>query len=177
MALLPEKIYMVTQPYDQTVTVPANTILVVSFTSSGASQSLDNLNGDASKDFTLTLDIENATETLFCTEINSGKASTYTSEVINPVLHTNEYAKLKELIDELDTVIAGKISGGANYSITINNKTLVSESLSSLEAMRERYVKRANALWAKMNGQNVSGNGKPIKSMTVFKPHNRWGLR
>ncbi len=177
MALLPDKIYMITQPYDQLVTVPANTILVVSFTSSGQSQSLDNLSGDTSEDFTLTIDMDYAQETLFCTEVTNGKASTYTSEVINPVLHTSEYAKLRDMIAELDEVIASKISGGANYSITINNKTLVSESLSSLEAVRERYVKRANALWGKMNGENVSGNGKPIRSMTFFRPHNTWGLR
>lgn len=91
-------------------------------------------------------------------------------------MHTNEYAKLKGMIDEIDQVIAVKISGGANYSITINNKTLVSESLNSLESMRARYVKRAHTLWAKMNGVNVSGNGKPIKSITVFKP-NTWSTR
>lgn len=176
MALLPEKIYMVTQPYEFTVMVPAKTILVVSFTSSGLSTSLDNLQSDTSKEFFLPLAISTASEMLFCTQITNNNVSTFTSEVINPVLHTSEYAKLKQMIDEIDAVIANKISGGANYSITINNKTLVSESLNSLETMRERYVKRANALWAKMNGLNVSGNGRPFKSITVFKP-NTWRTR
>ncbi|HCI4682149.1 hypothetical protein [Klebsiella pneumoniae] len=176
MALLSEKIYIVSNPYDLAVTLPARTILVVSFTSSGQSISFDNLQSDTSREFTLTLEIDTASETLFCTQITNNSVSTFTSEVINPVMHTNEYVKLKGMIDEIDQVIAVKISGGANYSITINNKTLVSESLSSLESMRERYVKRANALWAKMNGINVSGNGKPIKSITVFKP-NTWSTR
>lgn len=170
MALLPEKIYLVTNPMDLTVVVPSQTILVISFTTSGISTSLDNLQGSTSKEFTLTLELSTAQEMLFCTQITNGLASTFTSEVINPLLFTSEYAQLKRMIDEIDTVIANKIAGGANYSITINNKTLVSESLSSLEAMRDRYVKRANQLFSKMNNMNTSNGGKPIKSITVFRP-------
>lgn len=170
MALLPEKIYMVSNPMDLTVLVPAATILVISFTSSGKSTSLDNLNGSTSKEFTVVLDMSTAQQLLFCTKMSNGQASTFTSEVINPLFYTSEYSQLKEMISEIDQVIANKIAGGANYSITINNKTLVSESLSSLESMRERYVKRANALFLKMNGGTFSNGGKPIKSITVFKP-------
>jgi len=170
MALLPEKIYMVSNPMNLAVVVPAATILVISYTTSGQSQSLDNLTGSTSKEFTVALDMSTAQELLFCTQISNGQASTFTSEVINPALFTSEYGQLKNMISEIDQVIASKIAGGANYSITINNKTLISESLSSLEAMRERYVKRANSIFVKMNGGTVSGNGKPIKSITVFKP-------
>lgn len=170
MALLPEKIYMVSNPMDLTVLVPAATILVISFTSSGKSTSLDNINGSTSKEFTVALDLSTAQELLFCTQLSNGQASTFTSEVINPLLYTSEYSQLIQMIGEIDQVIANKIAGGANYSITINNKTLVSESLSSLESMRERYVKRANALFVKMNGGTLSNGGKPIKSITVFKP-------
>lgn len=176
MAVLPEKIYMVSNPYEQPVILPEKTILVVSFTSSGKSISLDNLQSETAKEFTLPLAISTASEMLFCTQISNGTVSTFTSEVINPVLYTSEYAKLRQFIEEIEAVIANKISGGANYSITINNKTLISETLSSLEAMRERYVKRANALWLKMHGQPTSGNGKPIKSITVLKPKT-WSTR
>nr|WP_281959356.1 hypothetical protein [Enterobacter mori] len=170
MALLPEKIYLVTNPMVLTVVVPSQTILVISFTTSGISTSLDNLQGSTSKEFTLTLELSTAQEILFCTQITNGLASTFTSEVINPLLFTSEYAQLKRMIEEIDTVIANKIAGGANYSITINNKTLVSESLSSLESMRDRYVKRANQLFSKMNNMNTSNGVKPIKSITVFRP-------
>lgn len=91
MALLPDKIYLVSNPMDLTVKVPAATILVISFTSSGQSTSLDNLNGSTSKDFTVTLDISTASELLFCTQISNGQASTFTSEVINPLLYTSEW--------------------------------------------------------------------------------------
>ncbi|MGR5944898.1 hypothetical protein [Enterobacter sp. C4G1] len=170
MALLPEKIYLISNPMDLEVTVPPQTILVISFTTSGISTSLDNLSGSTSREFTVTLNLSAAQETLFCTQISQGQSSTFTSEVINPMLFTSEYAQLKQMISEIDTVIANKVAGGANYSITINNKTLVSESLSSLEAMRERYVKRANQLYSKMNNVSTSSGGKPIKSITVFKP-------
>jgi len=46
--------------------------------------------------------------------------------------------------------------------------------------MRERYVLRANELWGKMNGKPANGNGKPFKSITIFRDPNypnRWGIR
>lgn len=159
--------------------VPAKTILVVNFTS-GKNITLDNLQNESPKEFNLVLATEKASEMLFCTQITNGNASTFTSEVINPVLYTSEYAKLREQIAVLDEVIANKISGGAVYSLSINGKALLSESLSSLEAMRALYIKKANALWAKMNGQPTSGNGRPFKSITVFRDPNypnRWGTR
>lgn len=179
MSLLPDKIYMVSNPYDIAVMVPAKTILVVNFTS-GKNITLDNLQNESPKEFNLVLATEKASEMLFCTQITNGNASTFTSEVINPVLYTSEYAKLREQIAVLDEVIANKISGGAVYSLSINGKALLSESLSSLEAMRALYIKKANALWAKMNGQPTSGNGRPFKSITVFRDPNypnRWGTR
>ena len=178
--LLPDKIYMTSTPYNQTVLIPANTLLVVGYLTSGTSETLDNTASSSSTEFTLAIDISTANEKLFCTQITNGIASTFTSEVINPVKHTEEYSKLLKQIEELDAVIAVKVAGGGTYSITINNKTLVSESIDSLESIRNRYVKRANAIWAKMNGQNVSASGRPFKSITVFRDPNypiRWGTR
>lgn len=176
MALLPEQIYMVGNPYEYTVKLPPKTLLIVNFAQSGDSVKLDNSTETTEQNVVLTISTSTASEQLFCTQMTDGTVTTFTSEVINPALHTNEYAKVRSLIAEIDAVIEAKIAGGANYSITINNKTLVSESLSSLEAMRERYIKRANMLFMKMNGQATSGNGKPIKSITVFRP-NGWSTR
>lgn len=180
MAILPDTIYMGSNPYDYSISIPANTLFIVSFLSTGQSQTFDNTESDTEKDFTVTFDINNASEKLFCTTIINGIASTSNSEVIDPTKFTSEYAKLRTMISEIEAVIESKIQGGANYSITINNKTLVSESLSSLEDMRTRYIKRANALFARMNGEQTSGDTKPFKSVTVFRdPHypNRWGIR
>jgi len=177
--ILPEKIYALTMPYDHPVTIPANTTLVVNYLSGG--QSITLLNSDSvPKDFTLTLDISGGSEKLFCVVISGNKTSNFVSEVINPAKYTTEYAQLIKLIQEIDTVIEARVAGGGVYSTTINNKSLVSETLTNLENMRIRYIKRANALWASMNDQPVNGNGKPIKSVTVFRDPNypnRWGTR
>ncbi len=42
MAILPEKIYMVSNPYDYLVTIPAKTLFVISYVSTGNSITLDN---------------------------------------------------------------------------------------------------------------------------------------
>ncbi|EOI5775890.1 hypothetical protein ACMS0O_000993 [Cronobacter malonaticus] len=180
MAILPEKIYMVSNPYDYLVTIPAKTLFVISYISTGNSITLDNSNSDSEQPFTITFETNVASEKLFCTSITNGIASTSQCEVIDPTKHTEEYARIRKMIEEIEAVIEAKIQGGANYSITINNKTLVSESLANLEAIRARYIERANSLWAKMNGQPTSGSSKPFKSMTVFRDPNypdRWGTR
>lgn len=177
--LLPEKIYMLSVPYNQTVTLPASTTLVVNYLSGGNSVTLTNPDS-IPRDFTLTIDMSAPQDKLFCVEISGTKTVNFISEVINPTKYTTEYSRILKLIEELDEVIHQKVEGGGVYSTTINNKTLVSESLTNLENMRIRYIKRANALWAAMNDQPANGNGRPIKSVTVFRDPNypnRWGTR
>lgn len=177
--ILPEKIYMLTVPYDQTVTLPAKTTLVVNYLTGGASVTLTNPDSVA-REFTLNIDMDIPNDKLFCVQISGTKTINFVSEIINPAKYTNEYSQLLKMIKEIDQVIADRVAGGGVYSTTINNKTLISETLTNLENMRIRYIKRANALWASMNDQPVNGNGKPFKSVTVFRDPNypnRWGTR
>jgi hypothetical protein len=46
MAILPEQIYMVSNPYDYSVTIPAKTIFVISYVSTGQSITLIISNSD-----------------------------------------------------------------------------------------------------------------------------------
>lgn len=177
--ILPEKIYMLSVPYDQPVTIPANTTLIVNYLSGGQSVTLTNTES-VPKDFKLTLDMTGPNDKLFCVQISGAKTVNFVSEVINPAKYTSEYSQLIKLIEDIDEVIKARVAGGGVYSATINNKTLISESITNLENMRIRYIKRANALWASMNDQPVNGNGKPFKSITVFRDPNypnRWGTR
>lgn len=179
--LLPEKIYMTISPYDQKVMLPPFTTLTVNYLSTGNSITVSNpTNKDVEAVLTFTMD--SPLEKLFCVQIDTNKstASNFTSEIINPTKSTEEYAQLLSLIKDIDTVIEARVKGGGTYSVTINNKTLISESLTNLENMRIRYIKRANAVWASMNDKPANGNGRPFKSMTVFRDPNypnRWGTR
>lgn len=175
--LLPDKIYILSNPHNQDVTLPAQSTLIVSSTNTGTSQTITN-STDVSRDTVISISTDKATDKLFCTVI-SNTVSTFTCEVINPNLYTSEYSKLIEMINDIDTVIASKVSGGGVYSMTINNKTLVSENLSSLESMRTRYVQRANVIWGQMTGEPINAQGRPIKSITVLRDNysNKWGMR
>ena len=173
--LLPDKIYILSNPYNQDVTLPAQTTLIVSSTNTGTSQTINN-STDFSLDTVISISTDKATDKLFCTVI-SNTVSNFTCEVINPNLYTSEYSKLVEMINDIDTVIASKVSGGGVYSMTINNKTLVSENLSSLESMRNRYVQRANVIWGQMTGEPINAQGRPIKSITVLRDNYSRGMR
>lgn len=177
--LLPEKIYMVTNPLTITVSIPANSQLVINYLSGSASVTLVNASNSA-QDSSVTLSTELPNDKLFCVLISGSKTETFISEIIDPTKYTEEYAKIIKFIEEIDEVIKVRVAGGGVYSTTINNKSLISESLTNLENMRIRYIKRANSLWASMNDLPVGGNGKPIKSVTVFRDPmypNRWGTR
>lgn len=179
--VLPEKIYMTISPYDFYVRMPPHSTLVVNYLSTGDSTTIENI-ASTEEATLITFAITGANDKIFCILFDNAKGTNanFVSELIDPTKYTAEYSQLVKLINEIDEVIAVKIAGGGVYSTTINNKTLVSESLTNLENMRIRYIKRANSLWASMNDQPVNGNGKPFKSVTVFRDPNypnRWGTR
>ncbi|ENV5883840.1 hypothetical protein ACFIPR_003208 [Enterobacter kobei] len=86
-------------------------------------------------------------------------------QVEDPHNITKTYNMLVKIINEIDLVVDARLSGGGVLSTTINNKTLLNESLASLYKLRAGYVKRANAELGKINGSN---QGNPIKSYTNF---------
>lgn len=179
--LLPEKIYMTVSPYDQKVKLPPFTTLTVNYLSTGNSITVSNPT-NTEVEAVLTFTMDTPLEKLFCVQINTNNstAKNFISEIINPAKSTEEYAQLISIIKDIDAVIDARVKGGGVYSLTINNKTLISESLTNLENMRIRYIKRANAVWASMNDKPSNGNGNPFKSITVFRDPNypnRWGTR
>ena len=62
MALLPEQIYMVGNPYEYTVTLPPKTLLIISFAQSGDSVKLDNSTESTEQDIVLTISTSTASE-------------------------------------------------------------------------------------------------------------------
>lgn len=86
-------------------------------------------------------------------------------QVEDPHSITKTYNMLVKIINEIDIIVDSRLSGGGVLSTTINNKTLLNESLATLYKLRAGYVKRANAELGKINGSN---QGNPIKSYTNF---------
>lgn len=176
--ILPETIYMTSTPYPVSFKLPPNSTLFVNSLSTGSSTSFSNP-GNSESEQVLLIDQTTGQDNLYCILVSNGSNENFVSNVINPSSYTTEYTKLKDMIKELDAVIEDRVKGGGVTTLTINNKTLVSESLDSLESMRSRYIKRANTLWGLMTGTQNS-NSKPIKSITVLRDPNypnRWGTR
>jgi hypothetical protein len=183
--LLPEELYIPTNPTTISVIVPANTIVYLNSIVSGKGITLDNSDSNIPVSMPANIEFDGASDKLFCVAVRFKDGQgienySFITEIIDASKNTSEYAKLIEIINEIDEVIRVRMAGGGVYSTTINNKSLVSETLSSLENMRIRYIKRANAIWAKMNGLPANGDGRPIKSITVLRDPNypqRWGTR
>ena len=85
--------------------------------------------------------------------------------MIDPLEAATTYNQIIDIIKDIDNVIDARLQNGGVYQTSINNKSLMSETLAQLYAMRANYIKRANAELAKMKN-TVPDN--PIKSITFF---------
>ncbi len=85
--------------------------------------------------------------------------------VIDPLEAASTYNQIIGIIKDIDNVIDARLQNGGVYQTSINNKSLMSETLAQLYAMRANYIKRANAELAKMKN-TVPDN--PIKSITFL---------
>ncbi|MHC3292342.1 hypothetical protein ACXOER_05010, partial [Salmonella enterica] len=97
--------------------------------------------------------------------IKDGNQSVEHFQIVDPTNIANNYNQLMGILKDIDAVIESRLTGGGILQTTINNKTLISESLSSLYAIRAAYVKRINAELAKINKTNPNN---PIKSISRF---------
>lgn len=97
--------------------------------------------------------------------ISDGSMSVQLFTVKDPLEQANKINQLQELIDEIDMVIESKILGGGTTQLTINNKTLVTESAAVLYQMRQVYAKKLADEKARMRKVKT---GNPIKSITRF---------
>lgn len=97
--------------------------------------------------------------------ITDGSMSVQHFTVKDPLEAANKINQLQELIDEIDQVIEAKVLGGSTTTLTINNKTLVTESAEVLYRMRQIYAKKLADEKARVRKVKT---GNPIKSITRF---------
>lgn len=86
-------------------------------------------------------------------------------EVIDPKAISSNIKKLQDILNEIDVVVEARLKNDGVVTTTINNKTLVSESLSTLYQLRQHYKKRLADEMKKINKTNSS---PIIKSITTF---------
>lgn len=85
--------------------------------------------------------------------------------IVDPTDIATNYNQLMQILNEIDLVIELRLTAGGVVQTTINNKTLISETLSSLYAIRSSYVKRINNELSKINKKQPNN---PIKSISRF---------
>ncbi|CAI1549837.1 MULTISPECIES: hypothetical protein [Serratia] len=85
--------------------------------------------------------------------------------VIDPIASSEKYQELLKMLDDIDQLIKMRIAGGLITTTSINNKTLVNESLDVLYRLKDQYTKQANKELLKLNGKPDYGQ-RPIKSIT-----------
>lgn len=85
--------------------------------------------------------------------------------VIDPIASSDKYQELLKMLDDIDQLIKIRVAGGLITTTSINNKTLVNESLDVLYRLKDQYTKQANKELLKLNGKSGDGQ-RPIKSIT-----------
>lgn len=99
----------------------------------------------------------------YATVVNAGGTITIGSVVVeDPLASVDELSYLLSMIKEIDTIVQDRARNKASQ-ITINNKTIVNDSIDSLLHLRNVYVNRANELKKK------NKKGGLFKSITVFR--------
>ncbi|WP_369115596.1 hypothetical protein AB4X16_05605 [Edwardsiella tarda] len=86
-------------------------------------------------------------------------------EVIDPKAISSNIKQLQDILNEIDAVVKSRLQNDGVITTTINNKSLISESLSSLYQLRQHYKKRLADEMKKINKTNSS---PIIKSITTF---------
>lgn len=115
-------------------------------------------------DTSIQIDTSNWETGTFSVVLNkSGAISISTTDIIDPLAVTDELNHCKMMIKEIDQVIEDRTKNAVT-TVTINNKTIVNESLDALYKVRSLYVKRANDILKKKNKK-----GGIFKSITVFR--------
>lgn len=85
--------------------------------------------------------------------------------VIDPIASSEKYQELLKMLEDIDQLIKMRVAGGLITTTSINNKTLVNESLDVLYRLKDQYTKQANKELLKLNGKSGDGQ-RPIKSIT-----------
>ncbi|CQI92588.1 Uncharacterised protein [Yersinia rohdei] len=93
---------------------------------------------------------------------NAGGKLTITNiNIINPMAQTDRLIELQKQLDDLNILIQARISGDTSQ-LTINNKTLIHESLETLLKLKSTITQQLNHLKKKLYKNNNSGFFKSI---------------
>lgn len=143
-------------------TIPANSTLMVGNTTT----TLVELSNPSTESVVESIDTSTWAAGLYSVVLNqAGKISVSTCQVIDPLAEVTEIQDARNMVSEIDQIIEDRAQNAVTQ-VTINNKTIINESLDVLMRLRTYYVNKANSLLKK---QSASGNGGMFKSITVFR--------
>ncbi|KEA51870.1 hypothetical protein DT73_13125 [Mangrovibacter sp. MFB070] len=92
---------------------------------------------------------------------NNGTITINNITVIDPMKSADELSYAKMMVKEIDSIIENRAKN-ATTQITINNKTIVNDSIDSLYKLRALFIERINRL-QKKNSAGI------FKSITILK--------
>lgn len=138
--------------------IPANSTLKVG----NSTQTLYEYSNTSEVQSTQSIDTSTWAEGTYAYVLNNNGTITINNiTVIDPMKSADELSYAKMMVKEIDSIIENRAKN-ATTQITINNKTIVNDSIDSLYKLRALFVERINRLQKK----NSSG---VFKSITVMK--------
>ncbi|MBW5842485.1 hypothetical protein H0I54_11740 [Yersinia kristensenii] len=93
--------------------------------------------------------------------LNTGSITITNVTVINPMAQTDRLIELQNQLDDINNLIAARISGDVSQ-LTINNKTLIHENLDTLLNLKNSITKQVNTLKKKIIKNSNNGFFKSI---------------
>lgn len=138
--------------------IPSNSTLKVG----NSTQTLYEYSNTSEVQSTQSIDTSAWTEGTYAYVLNNnGTIEISNVLVIDPLKSSDELVYCRTMINEIDTIIQDRAKNAVTQ-LTINNKTIVNDSIDSLYRLRQLYISRINSL-TKKNSSGV------FKSITVMK--------
>ncbi|HEN3480689.1 TPA: hypothetical protein U5D84_002375 [Yersinia enterocolitica] len=138
-------------------TLPPNSVLTIG----NSTEILETIKNETNDSITTIIDTTNWKAGFYTVVLNTGSIAISNVIVIDPMAQTERLVELQKQLVDINDLITARISGDVSQ-LTINNKTLIHEDLSTLLTLKNSITQQVNNLKKKIMKNSNNGFFKSV---------------